>query len=320
MKVFMSWSGTRSKLTAELLYDWVKCVIQAAQPWISSKGIERGALWFSEINNELKDTTVGIICLTQENKNAPWILFESGALAKGLSTNRVCTLLVDLSPADLQPPLAQFNHTFPTKESMWSLITTLNNGLESNRLDLPILQRVFQTYWPQFESDFAEILENNPQTTVVQPRAEKDILAEILDTTRSMSQRIRSLEDQNGTPGYPTVGGSLVTSTGRILRVPGGIGGVAGSGGGGGGVGIGVVGGIAGGGGGGMTHAQNSQVEAQIADGINHAIQLIKSGKQPHAVQVALVNELGLGKKTAKQVVESALLALGVAIDENTWK
>lgn len=44
MKVFMRWSGQRSKLTAELLYDWVKCVIQAAQPWISSRGIERGAL------------------------------------------------------------------------------------------------------------------------------------------------------------------------------------------------------------------------------------------------------------------------------------
>jgi hypothetical protein len=195
MKVFMSWSGQRSKLTAELLHGWVKCVIQAAQPWISSKGIERGALWFSEINNELKDTTVGVICLTQENKNAPWILFEAGALAKGLTTNRVCTFLVDLIPSDLQSPLAQFNHTVPNKESMWSLVTTLNNGLEANRLELPVLQRVFDTYWPQFEADFENILKNNPPTTVVAPRDEKDMLAEILDTTRSMSNRIRMLED-----------------------------------------------------------------------------------------------------------------------------
>ena len=34
MKVFMSWSGTRSKATAELLCDWTKCVIQALRPWI----------------------------------------------------------------------------------------------------------------------------------------------------------------------------------------------------------------------------------------------------------------------------------------------
>lgn len=197
MKVFMSWSGQRSKLTAELLYDWVKCVIQAAQPWISSKGIERGALWFSEINNELKDTAVGIICLTHENKNAPWILFEAGALAKGLSTNRVCTLLVDLKSTDLQPPLAQFNHTFPDKESMWSLVTTLNSGLELNRLDTPVLQRVFETYWPQFEESFADILKENPLNAVIEQRKDTDMLAEILETTRSMSGRIRTLEEQN---------------------------------------------------------------------------------------------------------------------------
>jgi hypothetical protein len=196
MKIFMSWSGQRSKLTAELLYDWIKCVIQAAQPWISSKGIERGALWFSEINNELKDTAIGIICLTHENKNAPWILFEAGALAKGLSTNRVCTLLIDITPSDLQPPLAQFNHTFSDKESMWSLVTTLNNGLEGNRLDPTILRRVFETYWPQFETEFSILLKNNPPDTVAEPRDEKDILAEILESTRSMSSRVRNLEER----------------------------------------------------------------------------------------------------------------------------
>ncbi len=194
MKVFMSWSGQRSKLTAELLHEWIKCVIQAAQPWISSKGIERGALWFSEINNELQDTSVGIVCLTPENKNAPWILFEAGALAKGLSTNRVCTFLIELKPTDLQPPLAQFNHTFPEKDSMWSLVTTLNSGLELNQLDLKVLKNVFDTYWPQFEKKFAAIINENPPTTVVEPREDKDILTEILETTRSMSNRVSKLE------------------------------------------------------------------------------------------------------------------------------
>lgn len=205
MKVFMSWSGQRSKLTAELLHGWIKCVIQAAQPWISSKGIERGAMWFSEINNELKDTTIGIVCLTQENKNAPWILFEAGALTKGLASNRVCTFLVDLEPADLQPPLGQFNHTFPTRDSMWSLVTTLNNGLDGNRLDIVVLERVFNTYWPQFETEFKRILDSVPQETVVAPREEKDILGEILEITRNMSKRIRTLEGKTSGGGTPSI-------------------------------------------------------------------------------------------------------------------
>src|ERR1043165_153842 len=106
MKIFISWSGNRSRAVAETLRDWIKCVLQATRPWISTRDIDRGSLWFSEINDQLKDTSVGIICLTQENKNRPWILFEAGALAKGLSSNRVCTLLIDLKSADLEDPLA----------------------------------------------------------------------------------------------------------------------------------------------------------------------------------------------------------------------
>lgn len=113
MKIFISWSGRRSQAVAEMLNDWIKCVLQASRPWLSTRDIDRGALWFSEIHDQLRDTSVGIICLTQENKERPWILFESGALAKGLSSNRVCTFLIDLKPSDLQDPLAQFNHTSP---------------------------------------------------------------------------------------------------------------------------------------------------------------------------------------------------------------
>jgi hypothetical protein len=68
-----------------------------------------------------------------------------------------------LEPADLQPPLGQFNHTFPTRDSMWSLVTTVNNGLEKNRLDIVVLERVFNTYWPQFEAEFQQILKDVPQ-------------------------------------------------------------------------------------------------------------------------------------------------------------
>jgi hypothetical protein len=197
MKVFMSWSGARSKAAAELLHYWIKCVVQASQPWISTRGIDRGSLWFTEINNELKDTTFGIICLTQENKNAPWILFEAGALAKGLANSRVCTFLVDLETKDIRDPLAQFNHTLPDKAGLWNLVLTLNSSLEANRLELNILEGVFETYWPQFQEKFNKIKEEIPETTVIAPREDKDVLAEILENTRNLSQRIRVLEGKN---------------------------------------------------------------------------------------------------------------------------
>jgi hypothetical protein len=194
MKVFMSWSGSRSKAAAELLHDWIKCVIQATRPWISTRGIDRGALWFSEIHNELKDTTVGIICLTKENKVAPWILFEAGALAKGLTTNRVCTFLVDLTPNDIQDPLAQFNHTLPNRESVWNLVVTLNACVDSQALEPRILEQVFSTYWPEFERRFAEIENNYPAVTIIPDRDEKELLGEILNITRGLEKRMRQIE------------------------------------------------------------------------------------------------------------------------------
>ena len=135
MKVFLSWSGDRSRKVANLLSDWLCCVIQASRPWISTRDLDRGSLWFGEINDQLKDTTVGIICLTQENENRPWILFEAGALAKGLSTARVCTFLIDLVSKDIEDPLAQFNHTFPNRDSVLGLIRTLNGTLGNSSLD-----------------------------------------------------------------------------------------------------------------------------------------------------------------------------------------
>ncbi|MFP1928548.1 toll-Interleukin receptor [Lonsdalea quercina] len=194
MKVFLSWSGQRSKEVANLLSDWLCCVIQASRPWISTRDLDRGSLWFGEINDQLKDTTVGIICLTQENKNRPWILFEAGALAKGLSTSRVCTLLIDLEPKDVEDPLAQFNHTYPICESVLGLVKTLNGTLGSNGLDNRILEQVFNTYWPQFESGFKEILEHTEAQPPSKPRPKEDVLGEILENTRLLNSRIRRLE------------------------------------------------------------------------------------------------------------------------------
>lgn len=194
MKVFLSWSGNRSRVVASLLNDWLSCVIQAARPWISSRDLDRGSLWFGEINDQLKDTTVGIICLTQENKNRPWILFEAGALAKGLSTSRVCTFLIDLEPKDIEDPLAQFNHTFPNRDSIFALVRTLNSSLGGGALDNRIIEQVFETYWPQFELRFAEILKTTEQAPPSKPRPKEDLLGEILENTRYLSTRLRRLE------------------------------------------------------------------------------------------------------------------------------
>lgn len=196
MKVFISWSGSRSKAVGELLNDWLQCVLQAIDPWMSSKDVDRGSLWFSQINDQLKNTGTGIVCITSSNLNKPWILFESGALAKGLSSNRVCTFLVDISPADISDPLAQFNHTLPTEDGIWSLVKTLNDTLDESKLSENILENVFHTYWPQFKMKFEKIIEDTKDDVVTIERNEGDMLDEILYATRSLEKRLRNIENK----------------------------------------------------------------------------------------------------------------------------
>ena len=204
MKIFISWSGNRSRAVAEVLSDWIKCVLQASEPWISTRHIDRGSLWFTEINEKLRDISVGVVCLTQENKGNPWILFESGALAKGLSSNRVCTFLVDLQPHDLIDPLAQFNHTKPDRNGVWELIRTLNSCLLEKALDERVLEKAFEVYWPIFEAEFAGALNANEPEKQAKPRAKEDVLMEILSVTRDMSRRVGALESHQQSAGQAT--------------------------------------------------------------------------------------------------------------------
>jgi hypothetical protein len=82
MKVFISWSGSLSKSVAEKLRPWMREIIQGLEPFVSSLDIQKGNLWLTELMNELEGSSIGIICLTKENLNSKWLLFEAGALFK----------------------------------------------------------------------------------------------------------------------------------------------------------------------------------------------------------------------------------------------
>ena len=195
MKIFISWSGDLSHEVAKLLKDWLKCVLQATEPWLSSSDMQRGSIWFDDISDALKDCSTGIVCLTKGNLKAPWILFESGGLLKGLATNRVCTFLVNLEPKDVEPPLSQFNHTIAKKDNVFELVKTLNNRLEQTKLEPETLEKVFDMYWPQFENDLKKILsEVNEERGAPRKRSSDDILTEILYAVRRLDFRLNKIE------------------------------------------------------------------------------------------------------------------------------
>ena len=147
MKIFISWSGSRSKIVAEALNQLLPEIIQSVKPWISTSDINAGARWSDNVARELEASNFGIICVTQDNQRAPWLLFEAGALAKSVEKSLVCPYLIDLEPSQLESgPLSQFQAKKADMESTLNLMRTINNNTEGEKLDKQRLENIFHRW------------------------------------------------------------------------------------------------------------------------------------------------------------------------------
>ena len=188
MLAFLSWSGSRSKAVAEALRSWLKKVIQAVDPWISVE-MEKGKRWTPEMADKLGQSNFGVFCLTADNLNSPWLLFEAGAISKNKEAT-VCTFLLDLTPSELEYPLAQFQATVAEKPDIFRLVKTINQKVEEakeNSLQEADLQDVFNTYWPKLEEQLKRIKAQEPAAP--KPlRSEREMLEEILELLRGQTR------------------------------------------------------------------------------------------------------------------------------------
>ncbi|MBX3266382.1 MAG: toll/interleukin-1 receptor domain-containing protein [Acidobacteria bacterium] len=204
LKVFISWSGDRSRKIAEELNQWLPLVIQYVDPFLSTE-IEKGAKWAKEIGGALEGTKFGVICLTPENKDSTWIHYEVGALAK-TSDALIWTFLTDIRSSDVPQPIGQFQHTSAEKKDALRLIRTINERLvdvSESPLSTSILDKSFEKHWPDLERRLKEINEEyaesngDRETTTGRSgeRSERDLLEEILELLRSRNQSSKSVRE-----------------------------------------------------------------------------------------------------------------------------
>jgi hypothetical protein len=195
MKVFISWSGDRSREIADVFRKWLPSVLQVVRPYFSPDDIAKGARWEGEISKELAASRIGLLILTSENREAPWLIFEAGALAKNLDKSKVCPLLFDLEPTDIKGPLVQFQSAKFSAEEILRVLKMINVELAENGLDNAVLDEVFEMWWPRLESEVAEVLKKSRQEG--QARSERDLLEEILALTRSTASVREDRDDIN---------------------------------------------------------------------------------------------------------------------------
>jgi predicted nucleotide-binding protein len=163
IKVFLSWSGTRSELVARALYDWLPLVLQSVRPWFSGRDINAGARWRSEIARELEESRFAVICLTPENLGASWLHYEVGALAKSLQSAFLVPYLYGFGPEELPDhPLAQFQAVKADKPDTWKLVRTMNRALGNHGMPEERLETLFNVLWPTFEIRLNQIPDTDP--------------------------------------------------------------------------------------------------------------------------------------------------------------
>jgi hypothetical protein len=197
MKVFISWSGERSKMIASALRDWLPQVIQAIQPWMSESDIDKGTLWYEEISQQLKEAKAGIICLTPENLNEPWILFEAGAISKTFEKAYVCTYLFGLKPSEVARPLSVFMATEANEDDTRKLLQTLNRALGDKALQESQFEKTFDKWWPDLMQSLNKV-PDKIDLPVTKKRSESEMLEEILDIVRSISMQIQPVQTHPG--------------------------------------------------------------------------------------------------------------------------
>ena len=185
MRIFISWSGDRSKFIATALADLLPDVFHGIETWMSEHAVGAGVRWGAELTRALEECNFGILCLTPENINASWLIFEAGSLAKSVSEAKVVPYLFDLLVADVPYPLAQFNGVSADQDGTLKLIESINNSLEKS-ISSERLSRVFSRWWPDLENK----LQGIPSTQDVElpKRSDRALMEEVLELSRSLAK------------------------------------------------------------------------------------------------------------------------------------
>jgi len=192
MKIFVSWSGELSKKIAQELKKWIPCIIQSVEVFYSPEDIEKGENWDSKISAELSECSYGIICLTSENTNAPWIHFEAGAIAKSLDS-RVSALMLNIKTSDIQGPLKRYQATKFEKDDFYQLLDSINKATDCP-LSKDVIETAFEAIWDKMYHSMNNIVTSYKPIKSGNEILKEDPIEEILQLLRKQNVLLSSPE------------------------------------------------------------------------------------------------------------------------------
>lgn len=197
MKVFISWSGEKSQGYAAVVKRWLNFMFSDVNAWMSSVDIASGQDWNEQLTTELGKSSFGIICITPENQDSPWINFEAGAISNHVqaSDTRVAPLLFGFSKAgDFSGPLKKYQASLADRKGLRKLAQDINAILPTARSS-ELLDDLMNKLWDDIEAGFKKV-ELSYGDMKAPRRTQDEILEEVLNVVRGVDARLTA-------PGVP---------------------------------------------------------------------------------------------------------------------
>lgn len=201
--VFISWSGPLAKQIAGVLHEWLPTMFDNIDPWFSGTDIPAGAAWFGEILDRLNSSDYGIIVITTENWQRPWLNFEAGSLSKKLKDDKrhVTPLLVNFEDVSQLTghPLEQYNAVKLDKDGMRRLCESI--AVSAGRNPTNVRQR-FEQMWDdldgRIEAAKKSAGEQPPPPEVTEPQRLDALTASVRSLEATVAQLVRSSTPRSG--------------------------------------------------------------------------------------------------------------------------
>jgi len=97
--------------------------------------------------------------VTKDNANAPWLLFECGALSNPSKTPNLCPYLHRINASELPTygPLSEFQVKLSDRDGTLSLVKAINDSNRGATLSDAELKKRFVQHWPKLESELGKI-------------------------------------------------------------------------------------------------------------------------------------------------------------------
>ncbi len=213
MKVFISFSGSRSRALAEILRKHIPHIIDV-ELFLSKSDIGSGAKWSESLTAELEATDFGILVVTPYNLESKWLHFEAGTLTKHRE-GRACALLFDdVRFTNIEGPLAQFQHREFTQEDFTHLMADLNAKLDKPMSDETLEYRLAKP-WADMNQEIKAIPtspEGEPAPT--ESRDDESKMDEVLTILRNIQQEgVKTIAVYGPTATAPDPGRSELSTT-----------------------------------------------------------------------------------------------------------